>query len=567
VSDAVFEPDPQLLAAAGEPVPGDAPAGINARYETEYEALETEIGKLEAINGQPVDWRRVVELGLTVLRGKSKDLNAACFVARGLVDQRGFAGLADGLTLVHTLASTYWEEMFPPAKRARARGAALEWLNDRLKPWVEKAEPGEADAAAVVHAAETMSALEALAEEKLGERAPAFGELRRMLTGLAEEARRTLDAQAEASAAEEAPAPEEEAQRSAPAAETSPGEAPQTQPSQPEQPAPAKPASTPAPQTQEAAPAPAVELPAEPTADVSKSLRAIQGALRPLAEHLRQQSIADPRAYRLLRTAVWLPMAQLPPHDGGQTQIPAVDPAVIQSLETMAANGSHAEVVTRAEDAFVAAPFWLDCHRFTAAALDGLGHVAARKAVVASLRHFLELMPDLPGLRLAGGQPVADDQTRSWLDAEVLGGPAAGEAGTGAGSAEPWTQALQEARQVSRERGFEAGLAVFRDGIRQTDGLRSRFLWSINQAKYCMGSSRPDVALPQLQELDDVAVEFGLDRWEPELMIELAKNLLLCYRNAKVDANIQADRDKRMPRLAKFVATFDAVSAADLLKQ
>lgn len=562
MSDAVFEPDPRLLAAAGEAVPGDAPAGINARYETEYEALETEIGKLEAINGQPVDWRRVVELGLTVLRDKSKDLNAACFVARGLVDQRGFAGLADGLTLVHTLASTYWEEMFPPAKRARARGAALEWLNDRLKPWVEKAEPGERDAAAVVHAAETMSALEALAEEKLGERAPAFGELRRLLTGMAEEARRTLDAQAEARAAEEAPAPEEA--KPAPAAETPPSAAPQPQASQPEKAAPAKPAPT---QAQEAAPAPAVELPAEPTADVTKSLRAIQGALRPLAEHLRQQSLGDPRAYRLLRTAVWLPMAQLPPHDGGQTQVPPVDPGVIQSLETMAANGSHAEVVARAEDAFVAAPFWLDCHRFTAAALDALGHVPARQAVVASLRHFLDLMPDLPGLRLAGGQPVADDQTRTWLDAEVLGGPAADSSGTGAGPAEPWTQALQEARQVSRERGFEAGLAVFRDGIRQADGLRNRFLWSINQAKYCMGSSRPDVALPQLQELDDIAVAFGLDRWEPELMIELAKNLLLCYRNAKVDANIQADRDRRMPRLAKFVATFDAVSAADLLKQ
>ncbi len=560
-----FEPDPAVLAAAQQAIRPDAPGGDNVRYEPSYEALEGEIGKLEAIDAQPVDWRRVVELGMQILLEQSKDFSAACFTAHGLVVRKHYTGLAEGLALVHTLAATFWDDMFPPPKRTRARAAAVAWWIDRLTGWLAHNPPGEADAPAVVHAADTIVALEDLLGEKLGERAPALGDVRRTLTGYAADARRTLAAGAEEQARQPAPQPEAAAPEAAPAPD---GEAAAATAAEPVQPA-AEPVSagtegaagrSP---TQPAAPPPPVELPADTGGDVAKSLRQIQGALRPIAEHLRGQSLADPRAYRLLRTAMWLPVAQLPPNDAGQTRIPAVEKNVVDSLTAMSASGKHEAVIARAEETFVAAPFWLDAHRYTAAALEALGHAAARAAVEAAVREFLTRLPGLEELRLAGGQQVADEATRAWLAERVFAGDGAGSAG--ASGAEPWHDALREARVAQGERGFKAGLAAFGAGIRQADSARTRFLWRLQQAKYCLSGGRADVALPQFVALDDEVIQFGLHQWEPEIAIEVARNLMLSYRNVDGDYAVEFDIPSRIARLSKLLTTVDPIGASDLI--
>jgi type VI secretion system protein VasJ len=560
-----FQLDPAVLAAASAPIRADAPVGENVRYEPSFEALEAEIAKLEQIDAQPVDWRKVVELGETILTTQSKDFGAACYFAHGLVDQRGYRGLAEGLTLVDTLAATYWDDMFPPTKRARARAGAVEWWLGRLERWLADNAPTEADAAAVVHAADALMALEARLGEKLGDRAPPMGDVRRALVGLADEAKRTLATQADAAARSPDPSPAPNGNVQAAATDGQP--APKPEPAE-EAAKPngadhaAQPAAQPAPPAaQPAAPAPKVEL-ADPGGDVAKGLRQIQAALRPLAEHLRAQSLADPRGYRLLRTAIWLPVAQLPPHDGEQTQIPAPDPNLVASLATMAKSGKHDAVIARAEESVVAAPFWLDPHRFTAAALEALGHGAARAAVEASVRELLTRLPELPDLRLDGGTPVADDATQQWLRERVLAGD--GPAGA-AGEAEPWTDALRAARTAAGERGFKAGLAVFQNGIRRAPSERARFLWSLNQATFCLGQGRPELALAQMVVLDDQVHQFGLHRWEPEIAIESARNLMLSYRNIKTDQVDQDDMKNRISRATRFLATADPASAAELL--
>ncbi len=44
------------------PITGDAPAGANLRYEPEFDALQTEVGKMDSGGPGAVKWRDVVTM-------------------------------------------------------------------------------------------------------------------------------------------------------------------------------------------------------------------------------------------------------------------------------------------------------------------------------------------------------------------------------------------------------------------------------------------------------------------------------------------------------------------------
>lgn len=119
------DPAPLLL-----PIPGDAPAGIAARYEPAFVRLEAEIAKLGALDGAPVDWRAVATDATDVLTNTSKDLLAAVYLTRAWYELHGANGLRDGLAVAADVLTTYWDSGFPPLTRLRARRAALQWLSD-----------------------------------------------------------------------------------------------------------------------------------------------------------------------------------------------------------------------------------------------------------------------------------------------------------------------------------------------------------------------------------------------------------------------------------------------------
>ena len=118
-------PEPLLL-----PIPGDAPAGIAARYEPAFVRLESEIAKLGALDGEAVDWHAVATDAADVLAMTSKDLLAAVYLTRAWHELHGATGLRDGLTVAADVLITYWDSGFPPLTRLRARRAALQWLSD-----------------------------------------------------------------------------------------------------------------------------------------------------------------------------------------------------------------------------------------------------------------------------------------------------------------------------------------------------------------------------------------------------------------------------------------------------
>lgn len=578
-TSAALSDDPRINAALA-PVAGARATGEDLRYDAALEPVTAEIAKLQSLTAGPVDWRIVQSVGLDLLTSRAKDLNLACFVARALLDQEGPNGLATGLAIVVGLMDRYGADLYPA--RPKAKSGALRWLAENLVAVLDGPAEGS-PAPALVRVREAIFSLERLAEGQLGDHAPALGDLRRLVVQQAAAVEAQLPAAtanpasvapgaAEPGAAE--PSPTEEARPASEAAAVEPAEAsvrpPAASPTNSE--AMAAPSAsvradsvTAAPDTVPSGEAPTVAVMPPPVAivaptvppadrdDLAGSLRALREPLRELAAHCRDTSVGDPLGYHLSRTAAWLHVVDAPRVEDGRTRLQPPDAGTVRRIEQLMAKAPE-EAVVLAERTFASAVYWLDVHRLVHECLTGLGHARAARTVEAALRGFVGRLPEVVDLAFAEGTPFADEATRAWLHAGT--GPAAPGSTTGHDGA-PWLDAARAALELRVDKGLNAALALFGEGIRRSGG-RDRFCWALEQARFCVAAGRPDLAQAQLLALDDEAVERRLDVWEPRLAVDVARELLLCRNGIGAGEGEGAQITARQGRWQAWVAMFDA---------
>ena len=150
------------------PIRPDAPSGDSARYDPDYERLQTEINKLEGFSAQSINWKEVVNLGKGIIGNKSKDLLVACYLCRGLFEDKGYTGLLSGLSCINGMVNTFWETLYPEAKRMRARINAVIWLSEKVGPVVSKKQPQGGERDLVNACAHEIEELEKFLYEKMG---------------------------------------------------------------------------------------------------------------------------------------------------------------------------------------------------------------------------------------------------------------------------------------------------------------------------------------------------------------------------------------------------------------
>lgn len=477
------------------PIAGASPAGAPARFDPQYQSLADEVGKLDMPAGGEVDWKKVISGTGALLQTKSKDLVMAAYLCHGLHVTQGLGGLTTGLVLLSETMERYWDSMFPEAKRPRGRANALQWVVEKTTNALAAADSASAEEAAGVDAAARH--LAQLAREKLGDLCPAFGPMLDPVERL----------KAAAAPPEPPPAPEP-----APAA---------AQEARREEPA-------------SAAAAAAFSAPAPPAAaeDVTDFLRSVGSTLGEVASRLRQADASDPRPYRLARVGLWIHM-DAPPAvaGGGKTQIPPPPDGLRNQLATIAQNQVWPALLEETESAASQHRLWLDLQRMSFQALSGLGaaHERARDAVVAEVRSLLGRMPQLPALSFANGTPLADPQTRAWIDEQVLAGSSPVNARRASEADDGSSEKLAEARKLLQASQVPEALGLLRDEGARRRG-RQRFLLSLAAARLCAGAGLTAIAKSLYEELDGEGRLHHLEEWEPSLAAECLKGLLASAR-------------------------------------
>jgi type VI secretion system protein ImpA len=124
-----------------QPIPGENPAGEDLRYSGIYDEIR-EARRADEVLSQGewqtdlkvADFQRALSVAVDALTTRSKDIQIAAWLCESLVKLHGFAGLRDGLKILHGLQDRFWEQLYPEIDDGdmESRGNAIGWVDAQV---------------------------------------------------------------------------------------------------------------------------------------------------------------------------------------------------------------------------------------------------------------------------------------------------------------------------------------------------------------------------------------------------------------------------------------------------
>jgi len=356
----------------------------------------------------------------------------AGYLSVALVQNRKEAGLILGTTVFKDIITTFWDGLFPPKRRAKGRVRIIEWWRDKTEALLERMSPLSFTRSEMDGLVKDLAEIDRFLEQNL-KGAPSTLTVKRLLERIA-------------TVKEEAKRPEKEAgeERHAPAAR------------------------------------PPGPLELSSMDDAKRGLNAVLSNMKRIASFLRDREPDNPLAYKIWRTALWLPIHDLPPSDNGNTKVPAPQPQVVSALAALKGKGDWSALVGASEARLAQFPLWLALNYYTSHALSGLGEGFSRaaKAVESETVALIGFLKGLEHLRFADGTPFANTETLGWIRG-LVGGSGSGvpDAAGAAESEDAQSDAdiCGEARALAVSKGLLDAVGLLQKGIENCESARRRF--------------------------------------------------------------------------------------------
>jgi len=170
-------------------ISSEQPCGVSIRYEPDFQQLESEIAKLEALSNEKVDWNNVLTLSTQILKNQSKDVLVAVYLTQALLKLHGVKGLALGLNVINDMVVHHWQNLLPPVKRIRARASALQWLSEQADFVLSAIAVNADNATGFVESAQALNDLMDALEANIEGESPSMLELHKRLKDAKREAK------------------------------------------------------------------------------------------------------------------------------------------------------------------------------------------------------------------------------------------------------------------------------------------------------------------------------------------------------------------------------------------
>ena len=529
------------------------PCGENVRYEPVFEELEAELAKQQSLTAETVDWDRVIELSSAILQSSAKDMLVAAYLCQALFIKNRYAGLNAGLKILADMVEQFWECLFPPVKRLRARGTAISWLSEMSAAYAGDNVPAADESESLIEAVANLRRLDNELADKMGDQAPMVTELSRLLKNYKQSAEAELANVA--SVEKEKPAVE--------IAASSTNETPVAEV-----------------KTEAAAPPPAVptKAAAKPRkvsaavdmgdiasdADVKKALRQIQDVAKNINGYWQTKKLSDARQYRLARLSCWMMIEAAPPAKDGITQVNPPAAERLKFFELQIEKQAFSSVLPELEQTLSRSPFWLDGQYKVVTVMRALGaeYDNAIQTVIAETRHFLQRLPVLIDLSFAEQTPFADDQTKLWLSSEVLTeNNNAATVSSESSTADVWNEVLADAKKISVSGDKDAAVELLNQGLNKSRAQRDQFYWRAALAELLLQIGQAAQAAAMLEEMSSQAIELNINYWEPDLMSKIYRLLHQAYVKQN---NKQKDNESLQQKIAQVYAQlswFDPLAA------
>ncbi|VVM52520.1 type VI secretion system protein TssA [Pseudomonas fluorescens] len=463
-------------------------AGEDVRFSSEYEALESELGKTQSMHesGQ-IDWLKVRENSESLLLTQSKDLRVGVWLTWALYQSESFQGLVAGFGFLHHLCEHHWDDVHPG--KARTRSAAISWIVPRLEQVLNENVAIKGQLPLFRRLVEHLEGLDAVCTRHLGDDAPLLLPMSRRLKSMVQ---RAANNQPEPGVVGAAVAQVKQAATQLFAAGT----------------------------------------PIDNEKEAHKALRAQQDNARPLCTWWLKQKATDVRALRLNRVLLWLPIDAVPERNAEHvTALRALPADRLKSYQNRYDQAAYADLIVEVEASLAKAPFWFDGQRLVWECLQGLNADQSMREVEIHFALLIQRLPGLLELRFHDGAPFADPATRAWISANVMPHLQASSAPrkVEVSHAQPaWELALEEVLPVLRKDGLKTAVQILKQGLQNAQGGRVRFFWQFALARLCFLAKKYELAKTQLETLDQTLQDSGIHAWEPDLALEVLHLLHSC---------------------------------------
>jgi len=450
--------------------------GEDISYDELFEAIKEETDKLSGLDGSACDWSAVAVNAEELLTDKSKDFRVGCYWATTKLREGTLESALDALVFLKELTETYWDDMYPPLRRIRARAGMAGWMAENGgEPLMEvKLKPADREMITTIDT--VRKELQALWQEKFGDQYPSMAKVN--------DAVRHLDRTCPKEKPKAEPKPP------APVAQTTTGAAPPTAP-------PAAGASGGA----------GLGVEIVDAASVMKALEPLSRLLIQLARTLRAEKPENMLSYRFMRQGAWMELAQAPPTpNDGKSLVPPPPVAIKQRFDALAASDDWLTLLNEAEQQGSEYILWLDPHRYTAMAMDRLGalFLKAKKELLMQVALLLQRIPTMPQVPFNDGTGFADGATQMWIENEVLpvfGGEGGGGGGGGGGGPSVLDEPIKEAKGLATKGELGKAVNLIAEAAAAAPSPAERFRGKLAVAQLCLGGGEFAIARGQLEGL------------------------------------------------------------------
>jgi type VI secretion system protein ImpA len=586
------------------PIAGENPSGIDLRYDTkllihdkikEARRQDDDLAQGEwQSERKTANFPLVVKLAQDSIATVSKDLQLAAWLAEGLLQTEGFAGLRLGIGLCQNLLTDFWDTVFPviedgdrdlrarpltwlgsmldfPLGNSPITEAGYSWLTykdsktvgyeDQVKTDKERNARAKMIAAGKIapeifdkaFAAtpkafylqaekdldgcfEGLNNLEKFCDERFEDDAPSFGKLKTSLT----EVRLTVHTLLQKKREKE------------------------PDPVEPEPVAEAADAAQDGEEGSDGLPGSGGSLAAfsstEP-ADRRQALASIAGA----ASFLRKREPFSPAPYLLLRGLRWGELRTASRLDDS-TLLEAPPTELRQQIKRLALGKKWSELLEAGERAMAlpCSRAWLDLQRLSVAACTALGeeYQPIATAIQSELRALLNDLPELLDATLLDDTPAANAETKLWLHhlstPQQPAQPAEDESAASVPAYQNgtprWLAQAADAYVLAKEAlaagQEEKAFAIMRSEINRQRSGRGRFRRTMQLIELAMAAGKDAIAQPLLEDVTTIMENHKLDAWEdPE---SVAGDLLKLMRCSKKIQGNAGEKQKLFERICRL---------------
>lgn len=504
---------PEILDIDGmlKPIPGDNPAGVNARLSGEVNnLLSYVINRTRASDFRP-QYSELLVKAKQLLIERSKDLGVAVRLIEAAVDDSGFAAVADGLLLINGLFLNFWDGLYPESEdgdceaRANELTKMEELLLIRLTarygqphefiPDCNDLASAEKESAIFRVIMEQFEVLDRLTQERFDDQAPDISELQSFLRIFQNRVGAQCSAIRQSLQQEQNVARWEQERAIAEASEAVDRET-----------------------EKQAAPVETVD-----TAVMSiepKDLDDAAARLDICAKYFFEKYPRNPAGYLVNRICKWF----------STTAVTA--PGVLseerrRKITDAFTSQQWDEVLRESETAFMDGGHrWIDMQRYQALAAEGLGveYESVARFIVANLIDFVTAHRGVLEEKMDDGTPCASSETVEWVRMAIANRGNIKQGGFGGKSDAFFASEIERATDLAAKGKNSAGMNQLHSRLLQAVCRREQFLWRIVLAEYCLKVGLTEISLAAIDHLVETVEKLKLDEWEdPELFVRVYK--------------------------------------------